>query len=355
MSAPAPDPGAKPEEKKGLGKYVSRVRNIFRGGESNKRLSLFSTRGQTDPSAAPATSSTPAAPATAGQPRASAEARKLAERFNINIEPEDWKIIPAAERVEKPIRMRIHRTCHHCSTPFGPNKVCVSCNHARCTKCPRYPPKKTQKGKLPEGEAARPPQDVNRAGNYTITGEGMETGKSKYKITMPSKTGGQDLVWKKPMQRVRRTCHRCQTLFQSSVKICASCGHIRCADCARDPPKKHKYPYGYPGDAESEPPRYSCHNCETIFANDESTCSSCGHEKCPECPKAVVGKKNPETHPDVIRRVEEKLAAMRMPSSGPASLPRDAPPTTTEAELPPTEPPTDPPPPAEQPKASDTG
>jgi hypothetical protein len=47
--------------------------------------------------------------------------------------------------------------------------------------------------------------------------------------------GAPDLVLKKPTQRVRRTCHQCQTLFAPHTKTCANCSHVRCTDCPRDP------------------------------------------------------------------------------------------------------------------------
>ena len=41
-------------------------------------------------------------------------------------------------------------------------------------------------------------------------------------------------VYKKPRQRVRYTCDRCQTIFVDAER-CRSCGHDRCSDCNRDP------------------------------------------------------------------------------------------------------------------------
>ncbi len=68
-------------------------------------------------------------------------------------------------------------------------------------------------------------------------------------------------------------------------------------------PKLHKYPNGYPGDAEAEaeddtlmhvikPREYKkvrmivkwhCHGCDSIFAHGSKTCASCEHERCREC------------------------------------------------------------------------
>lgn len=154
-------------------------------------------------------------------------ARKLGERFKVTIEPVLWPT-PEKEvyRVEKPIRMRIHRQCHRCSTTFGGSKTCNSCQHVRCTKCPRYPPKKTDKDRKVKVPATSGGLEVD---SYYGLSEVIE-------IRKPNpRPGGQPLVRKKPMQRIRRTCHECSTLFAANAKICSSCNHIRCADCPRDP------------------------------------------------------------------------------------------------------------------------
>jgi len=69
---------------------------------------------------------------------------------------------------------------------------------------------------------------------------GQKVGRKKKKpaygvtLTLPSRTGGQDLVRKAPRQRVHRTCHRCQTDF-AGEKICKKCSHTRCKNCPREP------------------------------------------------------------------------------------------------------------------------
>lgn len=131
--------------------------------------------------------------------------------------------------------MRIHRTCHKCNTTYGANKICANCKHPRCTKCPRYPLKK-EKGRTVLAGLGPVPVMEER-GVRGAEREGKETEKKeKLVMTMPSKTkGGQPLVRKKPMQRVRRNCHECGCLYAAGSKICARCEHMRCADCPRDP------------------------------------------------------------------------------------------------------------------------
>lgn len=251
------------------------------------------------------------------------------------------------ERVEKPIRMRVRRTCHNCQTSFGSNKVCVGCSHTRCKKCPRYPPAKTKEQKEAKAKAA------------VVAAEEPRPKKSKAPVlTIPSRTGGQDLVRKPIKQRVRRTCHRCGTLFHGQATECENCKHIRCKKCPRDPyvwmalltldfvltgcrPKLKKYPDGYPGDAEPplEPQprvwkkprrrvRYICHICSTLYQPGEKVCSKCNQEKGPDTIRQPYVKSHdryplkrlltlhrpkkvkPEPDPEVLKRVQERLAQL---------------------------------------------
>ena len=140
------------------------------------------------------------------------------------MEPLSAKQDREAYRVEKPIRMRIHRSCHNCNTTFGSNKVCAQCQHPMCGRCPRYPVKKAEAKAQARGPVAG--LEPDSAGGP----------RENFRLTLPSsKPGGQPLVRKSPTQRVRRTCHECSTLFQPGVRVCATCDHVRCVDCPRNP------------------------------------------------------------------------------------------------------------------------
>jgi hypothetical protein len=260
MATEAPATGG---EKKRLSKVMSRMKSILRRGDSSKRLSSSSmTTPIVESSAAtpaeyglaflitnwtsyrrkllliidirsttetkPAAQTKPA-PVTMRSREELERARHLAQKYNIDLDTSDWKIIEVAERVEKPIRMRIHRSCHVCGTSYGANKICASCRHERCVQCPRYPKKKVPGDK---GKEATYRGGQKGPGAEAI--EGLKR-KHKYVLTIPSKTGGQDLVLKKPMQRVRRMCHHCDNVFMPGNKICSKCDHVRCVDCPRDP------------------------------------------------------------------------------------------------------------------------
>ena len=61
-------------------------------------------------------------------------------KYNMTLEVGEWTQPFNADipRVEKKVRMRVHRTCHRCQTQYGVDKACSNWNHKRCKKCPRY-------------------------------------------------------------------------------------------------------------------------------------------------------------------------------------------------------------------------
>ncbi|KAI9787237.1 MAG: hypothetical protein M1839_003475 [Geoglossum umbratile] len=311
-----PDP-----KKKGFGKYVTRVKTILRSDKKRQSISGTSAISASPGPASPTTATAPepitpkpipAAPPVATATATSAatttpapkatttpkgkaavttrdplnheRAKALFQKYGLNLEPHEWPLSSRepGERVEKPIRMRIHRTCHRCQTTFGVEKVCNSCGHGRCKKCPRYPPKKSAKDK----EKGVAPGPETKA-------------KPKYQLTIPSRTGGQDRVRKAVRQRVHRKCHKCDVEFHRGEKLCVGCGHTRCKKCPRDPPKLKKYPDGYPGDAEPEPERpartYKKIRRRLTLASNR-----------PKRPK------KPPPDPEVVKSVAEKLEKMKL-------------------------------------------
>ncbi|KAK2737425.1 hypothetical protein FQN57_007515 [Myotisia sp. PD_48] len=342
MSEPTASPKTGAEKKEGASKYMRRMKTILRGTRSNRGSvsSIAEIMGESSKSAGAAKASTTSSTATpavsksipkrteiaaVATPTATTttvhkwstmqeeRARALFAKYGLTLEPGEWITGPAidreVQRVEKPIRMRVRRHCHRCLTTFGADKICVKCQHIRCKKCFRYPPSKTtdQKGK----ECAA--RDLKPAAPK----------KGKVVLTIPSKTGGQDLIRKPIRQRVRRTCHICSTLFNGHATECENCRHIRCKKCPRDPAKLNKYPDGYPGDVD--PPyelpervwkkprrrvRWTCHSCSAQFLNGDKTCGSCNHDRCKDCIRDPPKKIKPEPDPEVLRRVEEKLSQL---------------------------------------------
>lgn len=344
MSSSA-NPGPEVPADKKRGGLLSRMKTVLRKVDGSKRLSFSSKTPVAGPSTAKTATPTPIVDAVkeretvptvetktspdGPQPKKfirseidADRARKLGERFKVSIDPQQFpskKMDRVVYRIEKPIRMRIHRQCHRCDTVFGGNKICTSCEHVRCKACPRSPTKRTGM-KVKENVVPGTTSSTLDLEPDTYWGQVEEL-----VLTKPNpKPGRQPLVMKKPMQRIRRTCCECSTLFTANSKVCRSCSHGRCADCPRDPAKKKKFPDGYPGDAPSKDTsiwiKYSCHKCRKVFppvppsSGDEvkQNCVRCGHERCNNCTRAPIVKVEYEPDPEIVKRVEAKLAALNI-------------------------------------------
>ncbi|KAK3391003.1 hypothetical protein B0H63DRAFT_129603 [Podospora didyma] len=336
MSSPAQGGPSVPKEKekKGLGKVLSRMKTVLKKADPSRRLSTFGGSRGGPSTAAPAStqgvvSSEPAVPepvvatekpdpvGSTRVPRSqifAERAKKLGELYGLELKPSDWHSSEGhALRVEKPIRMRVHRKCHLCETSFGLGKECPKCKHTRCKSCPRIPLKRTEA----EREASRIKRAAylkERAENPPIIPDWNPIEK-KIVLTRPAKTGGQDLVHKKPRQRVRRTCCQCEKLFAGGHKACEACTHTRCTDCPREPSKKDRYPYGYPGDAlGTKSAHYECPSCKKIFQSvpaEEAECTYCSH-KSTSCKRQTPRKVDPDPDPEVWKSLQAKLAEMNI-------------------------------------------
>jgi hypothetical protein len=298
MSTPQTASGSQPVEKdkskrRSIQRYLSK---IIKTGKQGKKTDL-SQNPESSSSTAPALATTSEVPAVippvaeaskttdnaASEPKVvpvatevvakqttiSIGARQLAEKHGIDI-PEDWPYAtrpPAGERVEKAIRMRVRRYCHQCQTAFGSEKTCPSCSHKRCVDCPRSPAAKTDKKKTKTKHKEYDPYE---------------------NLTMPSKTGGQDLVYRKIRQRVHYKCHKCETDF-AGQKACGQCSHNRCKKCHREPSKKPK-PVEEPKRKRTR--KWTCSECSTP-SNITRHCTQCNHVKCVKCVPELPKRKKP--------------------------------------------------------------
>ncbi|KAI4869639.1 hypothetical protein F4820DRAFT_385590 [Hypoxylon rubiginosum] len=331
MSSPAATAptGTAPKEgkkRRGVGKVLYQVRAVFkRGGRSKPAPSGQAAAPE------PALMSQPPVPAAAPKrpqyegatkiPRLQIHeerAKKLGSRFGLEIKPSEWHSTEGdVLRVEKSVRMRIHRECHRCHSAFGAGNECPSCQHKRCKNCTRYPVKRTDSER-----------DANRTRREAIIRRNKENApiipsydySEKIILKRPGKTGGQDLVFKgKPRMRVRRHCHVCSSLITAHSKqarTCDNCGHRRCADCPRNPDAKKKYPYGYPNDEPGTTFKgvHACHECKKKFpanAEDGTECRNCSHEKCADCPRVKPRKVDPEPDPDILESLRLRMEALR--------------------------------------------
>lgn len=262
-------------------------------------------------------------------------ARALFAKYGLTLESHEWYATsapaPLVPRVEKPIRMRVHRSCHLCGNLYGHDKICVKCEHKRCKYCPRYPKKKTPGDKAKDVEGIEQPE------------------KKKKKLFTVTTRHGNELAYQPATQRIRRTCHKCSAFFvPPTATVCESCNHTRCTKCPREPAKRNKWPTGYPGDvaadsdddAEMERPleqfrriwrkprrivRWECEQCHSQFRQGSPECPGCGHERCDECTRSPVKKHKQEESfdPAVVAAVEAKLKALGVDDDPPTSDPEN--------------------------------
>ncbi|KIW87518.1 uncharacterized protein Z519_11841 [Cladophialophora bantiana CBS 173.52] len=131
------------------------------------------------------------------------KAQAIFARHNLELDETEWepKYKVPHERVYKNIRMRVRYTCHNCSTTFGRDRVCIGCQHRRCTRCSRYPPKKDRTKQSQDPSAAGPPAPVTDA-------------------PRPSPEGGM--------------CHECRSGFEVDAEECPNCHHRICERCLHE-------------------------------------------------------------------------------------------------------------------------
>ncbi|KAI1180692.1 hypothetical protein F4777DRAFT_258849 [Nemania sp. FL0916] len=326
MSSSATQP-REGRQRRGMDKVLLKVKTAFR------RSSRRDAQAPPPAPAAPLMSQPPAPPArnlpdyegATRIPRIQIHeerAKKLGARFGLEIKPSEWHSSDGdVLRVDKAVRMRIHRECHRCNQRFGVGNVCPSCNHTRCKQCTRYPDKQTEDDRLANREKREILLQKHKDMAPIIPSYDFAP---PIILKRPRKTATEDLVYKgRPRMRVRRNCHVCDTLINSHSKqarTCENCGHKRCADCPRRPDNKQSYPYGYPNDEPGSTFKgvFACHECKTKFSPDvvdDARCSNCDHAKCSQCPRVKPRKVDPEPDPVVLESLRRRMAELQTSDS----------------------------------------
>ncbi|KAI1126118.1 hypothetical protein F5Y10DRAFT_218019 [Nemania abortiva] len=316
------------KEKKGMDKVLYKVKDVFRRRGGRKGASSAAQTTAPAPILQPPAAPVRRLPEYEGATRIpriqihEERAKKLGARFGLEIKPSEWHSSEGdVLRVDKPVRMRIHRECHRCKSRFGAGNVCPSCQHTRCNHCPRYPDKQTEAERQANREKREALIQKHKDMAPIIPSYDYSP---QIILKRPRKTGTQDLVYKgRPRMRVRRYCHVCETLITSHSKqarTCEKCNHKRCADCPRYPDNKKSYPYGYPNDEPGAIFKgvFACHECKTKFdphAEDGTQCSKCGHEKCSQCRRVKPRKVEPEPDPAVLETLRLRMAELQTSDS----------------------------------------
>ena len=179
--------------------------------------------------------------------------------------------------------MRIRFWCHRCNTQYvAGSRECSQCNHQRCKRCNRDPPKRTtprhrlqDHGRLssrastdhvigvpvvvPARSLAGVRLDDRPGPHLTLIGEAEPvSAAARDQSTMPAPgfppalDAGQrqnvstNRINKRLKIRVHHICHLCERTFEPGQHTCLDCRHERCAQCPRDPPRRPRHPPNIP-------------------------------------------------------------------------------------------------------------
>lgn len=260
-------------------------------------------------------------------------ARRLFEKYGIPPSQSSEQEPPnKRRRVEKPVRIRIHRICHECKTAFAFDRTCASCGHRRCRQCSREPAKRVKEmlEQARELKELDDRQEITAVAAPVIASDIPPESKDEFAgaaslehltstLPLEKEIDAEDdtavistiqtrpvpsitLTFRPKAQIIRRQCHECQTpIVPATNTKCSNCGHIRCTLCPRYPPKPEKWTAGSPGDAKPvggevrmvqcvqrvyrkprQRVRFTCEQCQAVFVNTDE-CGQCGHERCKDC------------------------------------------------------------------------
>lgn len=249
------------------------------------------------------------------------KAKALFERYGIKYQPRqpappsDVTSPSKIRRVERPVRIRIHWTCHECKRQFGHDRACLHCGHLRCSACTRAPPKKV-KAILDEAKQTQMAEERSAVNKDQILAEispntvaspsatpgkvadqaleldvddGEETDMTRYMLEQRPRSGIKLVMRSKAPNRI--VCHECQAPFVSrSQEKCGSCGHQRCKLCTARQTGENAAPFEPQMVATvqrvyrkpRQRVRWTCDRCASILA-DSHRCRTCDHLRCESC------------------------------------------------------------------------
>lgn len=97
-------------------------------------------------------------------------------------------------------------------------------------------------------------------------------------------------------------------------------------------PKLGKYADGYPGDAEETfapsrrefktirlHVRWTCHTCQTIFKDLETTCRSCGHGRCEKCGREPPEEEDGGLDQAAVEKISDMIRNVNIAPQAPAA------------------------------------
>ncbi|KAM3424289.1 hypothetical protein BST61_g11174 [Cercospora zeina] len=267
-----------------------------------------------------------AMPARFGRAGLSREkARSLFAQHGFDYQLRTWRALerPPSKirRVDKPIRLRVHYTCHECTRQFGLESTCMECGHHRCRECLRNPPKKARQ--VPD--SPRRSMQEDRASPVAGPSTAPHVAESARRqpdmlpasLELDDEYSNEDLPLDHDLSMYIRSRAALQTLWKPQSR----------------PRQKHAYSASATSPDDEAPMvravqrvyrkprqrvRYTCEQCSTMFV-DRNQCSRCGHERCDDCVRQPAKRVAAAPDPEILRSLEARLAAHAESSSAGAA------------------------------------
>lgn len=281
-------------------------------------------------------------------------AQKLRDRYGMNIAGSDRSTFPAtARRVQKPARMRTHRSCHECGVDFGHGIHCRACHHRLCGECPRTPGRGVKEAMAQArefpfhvvSEESSTSPDLLMAEAPTVVSDQLDAldndmASSSKQISKPSTSldpivaddsflptleVDDDIADFVPIRIAHNSRHGKDRQMNNTSPRSSRHGRTFHMTYHHHSLTMETEPYSIStiGDPVLRAPagvqriyrkprqrvRYTCHECCTPFQSHDRTCGNCAHERCLECrdrPSHKSHKSRPD--PRLVEAVNQRLA-----------------------------------------------
>lgn len=123
---------------------------------------------------------------------------------------------------------------------------------------------------------------------------------------------------------------RTRSMPEMSTRAVGTLLHTSTTLLTHNRPKKDKYPAGYPGDSdysvatrERHPirvhVRWTCHQCSKTFRDLSRRCEGCGHDRCDECPRQPPKREKAKLDPEAVRKIDERMKEVNISPSASAA------------------------------------
>lgn len=211
--------------------------------------------------------------------------------FSESAAPEE---VQSVQRVTKPAKVRVHYHCHKCNMAIGSNGICIQCGHKRCKECGRWPPRRSHSGsRSSRGDRRSLPPPVIPSTRTETLDAWLSNARPSTQCsnrTFSNLFSHNDVLL---TRNIRRLCHKCHSPFIWTQTRCQDCNHTLCYACPREPAQTASGSSS-PRPATTrirervfKKPRirvrYNCDQCMCVFEEGTKKCSGCGHLRCENC------------------------------------------------------------------------